>query len=281
MMNYLRLTRIDEWILTSVFVLMGVFMTKIIETTTLFLLFLAFFFMGASLFGMNECFDARYDRKRTYKMNVISENLIKKTTATIFSFGLGFLSLIISYLFLPITVFFLFAIIFIISVSYSVPPFRLKERGISFFIQALSPPLLVLIGYMAYLPFSLTIVPFTFLVFMNYIVVGIMQEIRDYEIDKESGFKTFVIHLDIEKSVGLIKFFIIISLILYSILAYLLLPVYFLLLTLAAIPLYKIIKKEYKTTDDIFNIMSKETNRMAILFIILFFIISILWFGVI
>ncbi len=213
---YAKLIRPEEWLTAFIFVISGAYLSEHLTFSNLSVLgmiFLPFFLIGCFGFIINDIFDAKYDKMSIRNRNPLTYNLIKTKIVFIFALFLGGTGLAFALFFLPST-FLLFLVSLVLLILYSMEPFRLKEKaGFGIVVHALPVSALFLIGYAAIMPITFPVVLLSISVFLFSLAGGLVQEIRDYNTDKKSGFITTAIFLGLANSVRLVKIFIATSLI--------------------------------------------------------------------
>lgn len=214
--------RLEDWFWSKVSLLMGV----------IYLLFsykqfpFIFFFSRISLwfitiigfaslgYFVNDFFDSSQDLIAN-KKNSLQD---KSRTKIFLIFSLSLMVAIIPWLFLPFTKFTFFLIAFQIGLylAYSVPPIRLKERGlIGIFADSLyayvSPILLIIYTFTIEEGFHFT--PLFLVVFvMWHFLTGVrnilLHQEHDLAADKKAGVRNYVSNISVEKLYKVIPFII-------------------------------------------------------------------------
>ncbi len=171
-----------------------------------FFLFSFFIFIyGSSNHIINDYFDLEVDMKAGKKNTF--EELDKKATYSLLTVAIGSLLLFGAYSSTQFPNGLLFFIVLILSLtlnfSYSIPPVRLKNRGILGIIavpimEVIFPVLLLLLAFdYLYRVDSLIILVYSILLGLHFII---QHQIEDYDADYKSSIKTYVVEAGLEKS---------------------------------------------------------------------------------
>lgn len=277
--NYMKLLRFDEWLPAFAFILIGYILTRSValkDAYTLLAAFLSFLLIGSFGFIINDYFDRDFDKKKKDNRNPISSKLVSERSAIVLSLLSAISGLALSYSILP-KVFPLFIAYFVLLTLYSAPPFRLKEKSLLDVISFCSIiPILFLVGYMLFREISVSIIMLAIEFFILNIVIEVMQEIRDYNADMKSGFKTTVIGLGIENSIKLIRVIMISFIVMFSLTIGLYFPLYFLLLLVSLVPLVRFVFSRKIETD---IVLPNVGSRGTLILVIILLIILPLWYG--
>ncbi len=285
MKNYLKLLRFEEWLPTFIFIIIGYVLTRSFMLKDIAIILIAFFsfiLIGSFGFIINDYFDRGFDTKRTKNRNPISNKLISERAAIILAVLSALSGLVVSYLLLPRVVFLLFLISLFILIIYSAPPFRIKERFLlDVIVHSFSVPLLFLIGYTMLKGIDTPIIMLAITFFALDIIVEILQETRDYNTDKESGFQTTVIRLGIKNSINMARIVMISFAILFSLVIYVYFPLYFLLPMVSLLPLMRFVFSKDIEKRILDTNISAVFNRCNMILLFVLIIIIPLWLGLI
>ena len=147
----------------------------------------------AFAFTFNDIEDSKEDKRKHSKRNPISRGRLGKASAYIISFGLLLVSILI-YFMIGTLVFPIFGTIAIFLFLYSWKSIRLKSKPFSdVLIHGIGFGAFPLTGYLIIKPFDTTIFLLTSATTMISIIGELLNEIRDYNADLKSKFKTTVI----------------------------------------------------------------------------------------
>ncbi len=282
MKHYRTLIRAEEWLPAFVFVVIGYILTRSValkDAGVILVAFVPFFLISSFGFIVNDYFDRESDKKRNVNRNPISNGLVNEKSAILLASFLVISGLSFSYFLLPRHVFWLFLIFSAVLFIYSAPPFRMKERfALDIVVHCLSPPLLFLIGYTLFKEINTSIIMLAIEFFILGMTMEFLQEIRDYNADKASGFKTTVIVMGIENSVKLVRLITLSFITLFSLTIYMYFPLYFLLLLLSLLPLIRFILSADIEPD---MIIPHVGIKGSLILVPILLVILPLWYGII
>mgnify|MGYP001587792254 CR=1 FL=1 len=259
--NYITLIRPEEWVLTGFVLVIGYILAGNVSLThanSIVIAFLSFFSIGAFGFIINDYFDREYDKKKAKNRNPISKKYIRKESAIVLASIFGITGLAVSYFLIP-QVFILFLLPFMLLILYSAQPFRFKEKPfLDITIDSLPMPILFLIGYTLFGNVSFPAFLIALELFLLGLTRGIIQEIRDYNADKKSGFYTTVIRVGVKNSLNLLRIIFIsfIAMCFFTIILFF--PIYFIILILSLYPYIQFIFSDNLRP----NISSKKLNEI-------------------
>lgn len=277
--GYLQLLRFKEWLPAFVFVIIGYILTRSLalnDTYLILLVFASFLLIGSSVHIINDYFDKEFDKKKKDNRNPISIGLVNEKLAIILALLFAVSGLGLSY-FLLQKVFLLSLCLFIVLFLSSAPPFRLKEKfALDVIMFCFIMPLHFLIGYMLFQEISFPITMLAIELFIFGMTMELLQEIRDYNADKECGFKTTVIMLGIGNSIKLVRLVTLSFIISFSLTIYMYFPLYFLLLLLSLLPMVKFVFSRNIGPD----VMIPDVGIKGLLVLLpIFLVILPLWYG--
>lgn len=279
MNSYLVLIRPEEWLQRFGIIFFGYILTGSLALTNIYSLLIALVaFIGIGSFGfiINDYFDREADKRKIKNRNPISKNQVSKKSALSLAIVFGGFGLSISYFLIP-QVFILFLLSFFFLTLYSAPPFRFKEKfGLDILTNAFAMPILFLVGYMLFKELSFPVFMIAFALFLLDIITGLAQEIRDYNGDKKAGFCTSVIKIGAKNSIVLIRLIVILFVVIYSLTIYLHFPIYFLILLIALLPLFKLIFSDKLKPEMPSKMLTDVNNKSHLLLGLLLLVVIFL-----
>ena len=157
-------------------------------------------YLGFS-FAINDSYDAEEDRLNQSKNNPVAIGEIEQNKAVVFSLILALAGVVLSTWFGPI-IFIFYLTLVLLSLSYSVPPLRLKSRypfdiishGLYFGSFILLLPVFI------FGSLNLELMLLAISVFWLSATIELHNHIRDYECDLKAGLRTTACVLGLDKS---------------------------------------------------------------------------------
>lgn len=268
MKKYLDLIRLREWwhfILMIVF--SGAYISGNMNVYGLIWIFIVSFLIHSYIFSINDVFDAEFDRMKPNNKNIISKGIITKRRAAAISLIFLLAGFIVTYIFLP-KILILYLTGAVLTMSYSSPPLRLKERfPFDSIAHGLGPMICFVAAYILFTDPDIKLIFASAIIFLLYIGSEIVQEIRDFKVDSKSGFNTTVIVLGIPKSILFVKAIILTVAIASILMAVYFFPIYYIIIVLSMIPSTPIFMRKYKKGEEFVKDCFKAANRFSLIFI--------------
>lgn len=226
-------------------------------------------------FAVNDVFDAEFDKKKDNTRNPISRGHIKKSDAFKVSIALAVVGIFSSFLLSFMSAFF-FMLLFALFFLYSAEPFRLKEKyPFDIVFHSLFMLITFLAGYAAFRGID----TFSLLVSSLNLIPGaigeILQEIRDHNADKLSGFSTSVMRIGVSKSIEAIKFLFVLEMFFSVYVAYAYFQRYFIIL-LSFVPFAKFLFFDNTKKGRYFDDAMRAANKCVAIFITILIILVLL-----
>jgi len=272
--SVLSLIRLQDQIFIIMAILIGSFLHSFSLSNISLPLIFFIIFLSSFTFAIDDIADVKIDRLSKKTRNPIVLKQISLSFAKFLSFIFFILTLFTSFL-LPYNLFYLSMFLLFISITYSFfiraksnPPLDLVYHG-------LSPAIIFVMISFLYKSFDLTIFFVSFMVFNIFMLIQLLQEIRDFSSDKKL-IKTAAIILGKRNSIKLsiILLFFVLLIVLTGIIMFVF-PIssllYLPLSSLLFIPLMKGLKsKRYEST--LLNEFRKNLIIVTIIFFIVFLI---------
>ena len=200
---YIELLRIKTWYAFFLlaffgFILSEGFIIQLLDILIFGLMISAF--LGFS-FAINDSFDIAEDRDKESRKNPVAEGEITPRRAKVFSLSLAFLGVLLS-LWFGLIFFVYFICLTVLSLFYSVPPFRFKSRcpldiishGLFFGSLILILPALI------FGSFTIQVLLVSVSIFFLSVTIELWNHIMDFEGDMKSGLRTTVCVLGLKRS---------------------------------------------------------------------------------
>lgn len=259
----LRLSRLRDWIIVIPTVFIGYFLSAppFGAHWQLVPMLAVFFSVNSFGYGINDYFDAPYDRLKPRTHNVISWGLLGKGTAAAFCAAMAVLGLGISAVSLPLRSFAAIAVLYLAFFVYSAPPFRLKEKAVLGPLAHSTFGTLVLVAaFLISSPLTVVIALVAVVSSMLSVIVDITQEVRDLRVDRRAGFRTTAMVLGYARSLCLVTLLFLSANALYAAIVVLFLPAYWLLLMASSV-FYLHMLMEQPKQNELFGRTAAAWNR--------------------
>jgi len=207
--SFIRIRGVFNW---SAFSFIGFILAmSSLNLSEYFVPFLVFvvstFCMTSFTFAINNYYDIESDKKNLKKIhfNAMASGRISKQTGVFLNVIFVVIPLVVSFLF-KLEVFFFCVILIFWMWMYSSPPLRLKGRpGVDIIWHFIAFFLLIMWGSL--IASSITLINWLVAISVGVFscMAQIMNHMGDYEFDKESGTKTYVVSKGLEKARLLLK----------------------------------------------------------------------------
>ncbi|MCX6667605.1 MAG: UbiA prenyltransferase family protein [Euryarchaeota archaeon] len=207
--SFIRIRGVFNWSAFSfIGFILGMSSLKSSEYLIPLLFFVASIFCITSFtFAINNFYDIESDRKNPKKIrfNAMASGRISKQTGVFLNIIFVVVPLVVSFLF-KLEIFFFCVLLIFWMWIYSSPPLRLKGRpGIDIMWHFFAFFLLIMWGSL--IAGSITLINWLVAISVGMFscIAQIMNHMGDYEFDKESGTKTYVVSKGLEKARLLLK----------------------------------------------------------------------------
>jgi len=275
--EYFKVARVESWLGWIFSLSFGSIILGLPPLERIIVILFAFSFATASIFILNQYFDREEDQENAIKSNLpVASGKMAPRTALILSFSLIILCLFLVFL-VDASLISLFLLYLALWTAYSVPPLRLKTVPIlDFILSGIGAgllPFLIGLGTSNQLNINIKVIMLTAIPLMLAHSNGhILQAVGDYEADRKTHVRTFVVKYGRKESIIVIGFVsLIVGLLPFMYAALGLLPSGYLLLFFIPLPFCIPIAKCYidafknPSAENILNLQKKARKYGTII----------------